>query len=166
MIGKAIRITTLLLATPAILAAVLAAPLPASAADSGSMCEAYGNYCLNTANFDLYTPVTESGSGARTITAVLQNSNQQTYLLQFKGATSKCVASDNSGMRVEIKACNGSNGVLWTRWSSNGVDMWLNNYSTGLLNNAEYLSGINIAGTQYLLQTQGTYGSLERFYFS
>jgi hypothetical protein len=77
MISQAIRAATLLLATLAIPAAVLVAPLSASAATSGSMCETYGAYCLNTANFNLYTPVTESpyGHGARTIDAVLQNGN-------------------------------------------------------------------------------------------
>jgi hypothetical protein len=115
MISKAIRAATLLLPTLAIPATVLAAALPASAATSGSMREVSGGqYCLNTANFNPYTPVTESGSGARTINAVLQNKNQQIYLLEFKGDTSKCVAADNSGLHVEIKACNGSSGVYWT----------------------------------------------------
>lgn len=150
MISKAIRVATILVATLGILVAILAAALPASAATSGSMCETNGNnYCLNTANFDLYTPVTESGSGARTINAVVQNASQHTYLLQFNGDISKCVASDNNGYFVEVKACSGSNGVIWT---SAGSGMWINNYATARDHYNVYLTGYNQAGNQYSIK--------------
>ena len=150
MISRAIRIAAVLVATLAIPAAMLADALPASAAPSGSMCETNGHqYCLNTANFVLYTPVTESGSGARTINAVVQNASQHTYLLEFNGDTSKCVASDNNGYFVEIKACSGSNGVIWTSTSSG---MWINNYATARDNYNVYLTGYNQAGNQYSIK--------------
>lgn len=155
MISKAIRTATLLLATLAIPAAVLVAPLSASAATSGSMCETYGAYCLNTANFNLYTPVTESpyGHGARTIDAVLQNGSS--FLLEFNGDKSKCVALNNSESGVVIKACNGGSGVIWikqgNKWlnqlaSTTGTPQ-LNFYLTGLGNGSQYVVGTSSPGS-------------------
>jgi hypothetical protein len=55
---KVIRAASVLLSALAIPAAVLVAPLPASAAPGESICEAFGNnYCLNSSNFNSFTPV-------------------------------------------------------------------------------------------------------------
>jgi hypothetical protein len=164
MLSKAIRTATVLLATLAVPAVVLAAPLPASAVNSGSLCEANGpQFCLNTANFNPYTPVTESGSGARTINAVPSGSN---YLLKFNGDTSKCVAGTNNHLAVVVKVCNGSDGVLWTRETSNGSDMWVNNAASSGRGEFVYLSGLGSAGSQYALSAATTgSGLLQRFKF-
>jgi hypothetical protein len=167
MISKAIRAVMILLATLAIPAAVLVAPLPASADTivySDPLCEVNGQqFCLNTANFNLYTSVYESGSGARTINAVRQNSGY--YLLQFKGATSKCVASDDAGTYVEVKACSGSNGVNWTLITTGDGFLWLNNYASGLGDGNKYLTGFNMAGGLYSVETYAIHGGDQRFEF-
>lgn len=159
MISKATRAAALLLPTLVVPAAVLATALPAGAATSGSMCEVNGNqYCLNTANFSLYTPVTESGSGARTITVVPSGGS---YKLQFKGDTSMCVAAANNGIDVEVKACN-DDGVLW----SQDGQMWVNNEFSSQRGENVYLSGQNKAGSQYLISAATTgSGLLQKFTF-
>jgi hypothetical protein len=167
MTSKAIRAAAVLLAALAIPAAVLVPALPASADIIGSMCETYGPYCLNTANFSPYTPVYESRNNARTIDAVLQNQSQRTYLLKFKNASSMCVASDNFGFKVEIKACSGSNGVIWTRVAGNGFSGWINNYAADHANgNGAYLTGPNDGSQYYLSGLMGGTGDLQVFTIS
>lgn len=164
MISKVIRAVAVPFAAVAIPAAVLAAPLPASATTSGSMCEVNGGqYCLNTANFSPYTPVTESGTQARTIDALPQTLHGTTYKLAFNGDSTMCVASDNTGTSVEIKACNGSNGVLWT---DDGSGLWINQYASDQRGHFVYLTGQNKAGTQYILypMVSGS-GYLQKFTF-
>jgi hypothetical protein len=169
MISKVIRAAAVLAATLVIPAAVLVAPLPASADTiiySAALCEVNGQgFCLNTANFNLYTSVYESGSGARTINAVQQSNNHNYYLLQFKGATSKCVASDNAGHYVEVKACSGSNGVVWTLITTGDGFLWLNNYASGLGDGNKYLTGFNMAGGLYSVETYAIHGGDQRFQF-
>lgn len=160
MISKVIRTAALLLMTLTVPAAVLVAPLPASAATSGSMCEVYGgHYCLNTANFNLYTVVVESGSGARTIDAVLQNGN--IYKLEFNGAPSKCVASDNTGNYVEIKLCSDNNGLNWTRHEFSDGDEWSNSYASN-----DCLTGTDTPGGYFIFAACGaTGGAYQKFKF-
>jgi hypothetical protein len=160
MISKVIRAAALLVMTLAVPAVVVVAPLPASAATSGSMCEVYGHqYCLNTPNFNLYTPVTESGSGARTINAVLQNGN--TYKLEFNGDPSKCVASDNSGQYAEVKLCSATNGVNWTRQHFSDGDRWANPYAGN-----QCLSGSDTPGGFYIFDGCGASGgAYQKFTF-
>ena len=168
MISKAIRAAMVFLATLAISAPALVLALPARAdtiTESGPLCEVHGQgFCLNTANFNLYTSVYESNS-ARTINAVRQDNNHGYYLLQFKGDTSKCVASDNAGHYVEVKACSGSNGVLWTLITKTSGDLWLNNYASGLGYGNRYLTGFNMAGNQYLVDNYGVTDGDQLFVF-
>jgi hypothetical protein len=154
---KAIRAAAASFATLAAAAVgVLAVPLPASAQDSGSMCESNSNYCLNTANFNLYTSVTESKSGARTINALLQFDT--TYKLQFAGSPSKCVGVADSGIQVEIKPCSG-NYVLWT-WTQHGDGLeWANGGSTGT---TLYLTGTE-CGCQYTVKANNYRGGYQAF---
>ena len=165
MIRKAIHTATVLLATLGVPTAVLAATLPASATSSvtGSMCEVNGHgYCLNTANYNPYTRVTESGSGARTIKAVLQNNG--TYLLEFNGDTSKCVAASNNNNIIEVKVCNGSDGVVWKSAASG---RWINQQATNEYGVNYYLAGLNHAGDTYTLAQYGpsSSGTYQEFYF-
>jgi hypothetical protein len=165
VIRKAIRTATILLATLGVSTAVLATALPAGATSgiTGSMCEVNGHgYCLNTANFNAYTPVTESGSGARTIKAVLQSNG--TYLLEFNGDTSKCVAANNNNTIIEVKVCNGSDGVVWKSAASG---RWINQQATNEYGVNYYLAGLNHAGDTYTLAQYGASGSgtYQEFYF-
>ncbi len=165
MHSKAIRTAALSLAALAIPAGVLVAPLPASAVTSGSLCEAYSSKnCLNTANFNLYTPVTEGKNNARTIDAVLQNGT--TFKLEFNGDPSMCVASDNSGTEVEVKSCSVSD-ALWTKGSSGGYDTWINQQATETWGANYYLTGIGIAGDQFTLNLwDEATGDLQRYKFN
>ena len=164
MIRKAIRTAVVSLAALAIPAGVLAAPLPASAVTSGSLCEAYSSQnCLNTANFNLYTPVTEGKNNARTIDAVLQNGS--TFKLEFNGDPSMCVASSNSHIAVVVKACSVS-AALWTKGSSGGYDTWINQEATSTWGANYYLTGIGVAGDQFSLQEwDESTGDLQRYKF-
>ena len=162
MISKAIRAAVLSLTALAIPAAVLVAPLPASAVTSGSMCEIYGAYCLNTANFSLYTPVTESlvGHGARTIDAILQNGSS--YLLEFNGAPGKCVAASNNLSEVVIKDCSSGDAI----WIKSG-NKWLNQAATttGTPQLNFYLTGLG-NGSQYAVATSSPgSGTFQQFDF-
>ena len=169
MSREALRTVTILLAALVIPAAILAAALPASAAGS-SMCESYGKYCLNTADFNLYTVVKEGISG-RTINQVAQGGSAYgapTYLLQFNGATSKCVGSSNDIQTVEIKPCNGGTGIVWARVTvSSNVYEWINVYASKTNSQGEilYLSGRGIQGDGYIMVPFGSYGLFQKFSF-
>lgn len=166
MIRNVARAAIVLLTALVMPVAVVAAALPASAASSGALCEVSGHsYCINTANFNLYTPVTESGSGARTIDAVLQSGANQTYLLVFHGDTSGCVAGSNNGTAVEVKACDGSTGVIWTLNAASSGDLWINDAATRKFGVNIYLTGNNSAGTQYFLAGLGFRGANQKFKF-
>lgn len=103
----------------------LVVPVSASAAPTeGPMCEYSGvTYCLNTANFNTYTAVTESDTGTRTISELQEGSF---WLLIFKGSNneSQCVAANNAGTKVEVKPCFGSDGVDWTRVATSHADAY------------------------------------------
>jgi hypothetical protein len=120
MINTAVRRAAVLLATLAIPAMLLVASLPASAATSGSLCETNGAYCVNTANFSLYTPATESLTNARTIEAEPQIAPPGTDELVFKGDTSKCLGAT----KAEIKPCNGGSDIFWIEETSGGSAYW------------------------------------------
>jgi hypothetical protein len=167
MIRKAIRTATVLLAALAIPAAVLAASPPANAVNGNTMCETYGAYCLNTADFSLYTPVTERLAGGRYITAVLITNitfeGRPVFKLVFNGDTSKCVAAANNNSDVVIHSCEDANGVIWALRTNNGSDMWINRQATGAFNQDMYLSGRNCGGCQYELYALGVSGAYQKF---
>jgi hypothetical protein len=168
MIRNVIRAAMVLVAASGTAVAILAAPLPARAATSGAICESYGIYCLNAASLDLYSPVTESLNDYRNIDAVLLNGQDQTYLLEFSASvgsgTTKCVASTNDRSAVVVKACSGSLGVVWVLKTSNGQDMWVNQYATNGGVDI-YLTGQGSNGSQFLLLGLGAQGMFQRFNF-
>ncbi len=169
MIGKALRTVAILLASLVLPGAILATELPASAAGS-SMCESYGKYCLNTANFSLYTVVKEGISG-RTINQVPLHGSAYgapTYLLQFNGDTKRCVGSSNDIQRVEIKPCNGGTGIVWGRVKVKyNTYEWINVYASkhNIQGQILYLSGRGTQGSTYDMVTIGAYGWFQKFSF-
>lgn len=169
MITKAIRTVAILLAALAVPAAILATELPASAAGS-SMCESYGRYCLNTNDFNLYTVVKEGISG-RTINQVALGGTAYgapTYLLQFNGATSKCVGSSNDIQTVEIKPCSGGIGVVWARVTvSSNTYEWINVYASNNNSQGEtlWLTGRGIQGDGFVMVVLGAHGLFQKFSF-
>lgn len=168
MIRKAIRRATVLLAVLGIPAMIVVAPLPASAAlTSGSMCEYYGLFCINTANFSLYTSATESLTQARTIKSEAYYSTG-TYRLIFNGDTSDCLGATNDGTKAEIKPCSGSD-VYWIRTTdpggTNGAAFWENTGATNTIGTKMYLTGIECNGCQYMLKVKGYNGGYQSFIF-
>ncbi|MGE5287478.1 MAG: hypothetical protein ACM3ML_09800 [Micromonosporaceae bacterium] len=161
MIRNALRAATLLLATLAIPAAILAAPLPANASP-GHLCETYDptSYCLGSANLNLYTWVRERIPGRDLTQSSLGGTfeGHPTYLLKFSADTSKCVAVSNDLAVVEIRQCNGGTGTVWARvTSSSGVYMWINRYATNSYGADLYLSGIGIQDRQYAVEPIGVW---------
>jgi hypothetical protein len=165
MINTAVRRAAVLLATLAIPATLLVAPLPASAATSGSLCETNGAYCVNTANFSLYTPATESLTNARTIEAEPQIAPPGTDELVFKGDTSKCLGATNDGTKAEIKPCNGGSDIFWIEETSGGSAYWENTGATSTIGTKMYLSGNENLGSQYVLAAKGKNGTYQLFEF-
>jgi hypothetical protein len=169
MTRKAVRTVMIMLAALVIPAAILAVQLPASAA-TGQLCETYDNYCLNTADFNLYTVVKESVNG-RTISEDAQGgrySNYPTYLLRFNGDPSKCVGSSNDIQTVEIKPCNGGTGVVWARVTvSNNVYQWINVYASQNNDQGQllYLTGRGIQGNGFIMVPIGAHGLYQKFSF-
>ena len=167
MIRKGIRSATVLLAALAIPVLILAAPPPASAAGT-QMCEAYGSYCLNTADFNLYTSVTESANNGRTISAVLTSdtyNNQRVYILQLDGGTNKWVASSNNNTDVVIKYCNGGSDLAaeWLDKPDGNYDRWVSVAATMAFGSNMYLSGQEKPGSQYRLYGLGVSGAYQVF---
>jgi hypothetical protein len=168
VIRKGVRSAMVLLAALVIPLVIVAAPPPASAAGT-KLCEAYGSYCLNTANFSQYTPVTESANNGRTISAVRTSdtyNNQRVYILQFDGATSKCVASSNDNTDIVIKDCNGGNNLAaeWLDSPDGNYDRWISVAATMAYGSNIYLSGQEKPGSQYRLFGLGVSGAYQVFY--
>jgi hypothetical protein len=169
MIRNITRAVMVLLATFVIPAAVLAGPLPASAAGPAELCETFGIYCLNTANFNLYVPVTESSVSGRNINAVLQSGTfegHSLFLLQFNGDTSKCVAAADNNSGIVIHPCNGGYGTIWALKTSSGSDMWISRVVSKAYGSDIYLSGHECMGCQYGLYGLGVSGAFQKFKFS
>lgn len=168
MTTKATRAATVFLAALAIPAAILGAPLAASAAapTEGRMCEYSGvTYCLNTANFNTYTPVVESNTGTRTIDELQDGTNS--WLLVFNGTSGahpQCVAADNAGTKVEVKPCFGSSGVYWTRVGTSHADAykWINQAASKTMGTSFELTGVKNQG-QYELRADGLRGAFQVF---
>lgn len=165
MIRNSIRAATVALAALAIPAAILAAPLPASASSS-RLCETSGAYCIGSANLNLYTAVTESNPG-RNIVAEPQGGMFEglpTYLLAFSADPSKCVAAANNGVDVSIHPCNGGFGVIWAlQVNSNGHLQWLNRAASPPGDPA-YLAGLN-NGSGYMVSAPGVSHTFYNFDF-
>jgi hypothetical protein len=104
-----IRALMVLLAALAVPAAVLAAPLPASAAGP-HVCETSGNYCVGAPGLGVDAPVVETRSG-RNITFLFLGNAQ--YNLIIDAAPSECVAAANNGHDVVLHHCNGGLGTVW-----------------------------------------------------
>ena len=172
MIRKAVRTVTIMLAALVIPAAILAVQLPASAA-TGQLCETNNtnNYCLNTADFSLYTVVKEDRNNGRTISEDDQHGTYlhfETYLLRFKGDPSKCVGSSNDIQTVEIKPCNGGTGVIWAKdVEGNNVFRWINRYASE--NNTQgqtlYLTGRGMQGNGFIMVPISSFGLYQKFSF-
>ncbi len=154
MSRKIIRAAMVLFAALAVPATVLAAPLPASAAND-RLLESYGSYYVGAPDLSLYQPVMETSSG-RYITLVDAMPDPQVDLkIRFNADTSMCVAGANNGTDVVIHPCDG-NYVVW-RLSSDAGGYFFQNLHFGT-----YLAGAN-NGTQFQLKPQPSPGWYERF---
>jgi hypothetical protein len=154
-----------MLATVASAAAMLVAPLPASAAGP-HLCETYGSYCLGSANLNLGTTVYETTPGRNLLQTSLGGTfdNHPTYELQFSADLSKCVASANDYDTVVIRACNDF-GTVWARIKDDtNVYRWINRYATqhNSFGDTLYLSGYD-TGTTFEVRPLGQYGRLYKF---
>ncbi|HEY7147081.1 MAG TPA: hypothetical protein VH637_22775 [Streptosporangiaceae bacterium] len=163
MIRRAIRATSVLLSTLAIPAAVLVAPLPVSAASGESICESFGNsYCLNSANFNSFTPIFEDNfNNARTI-----DFDGNLLVLHGSANQSQCVAATNNDDNVVVKPCSGSIGVGWTLKIVDGSDEWINNAATRNAGRNIFLAGRNCRGCQFALLPSGVSGALYKFFIN
>jgi hypothetical protein len=163
MIRKRVRAVMLLIAGLLIPVAALAGPLPADAA-ANHLCEAFGSnhYCVGSVNLDLYTHLDERKPG-REISTVPSNG---TFKLRFDAGTTKCVASANDGILVDIRPCNGT-GVVWDRIrTDSGNYLWVNEYASNYWKTTLYLTG-NDDGSAYYLTTQpAPSGAIQQFRFS
>src|ERR1700750_270155 len=152
MIGKISR------RLPFLFAALLAIPVvlfigagPAAAINNGRMCEVSGNYCLGSADFSLYTPVTERNPGRDLSLNELTGTFEGHFLWQlaFANATSQCVAAANNPSDVNIKACSGGTGNVWAVVVVDGSHYrWINRLATQQAGHDMYLSGKNSGGSQ------------------
>jgi hypothetical protein len=164
MFRRVVRVAAVVLAAAGMSAGVLAAAQPASAATTYAICETNGIYCLNAASLTPYSPVTESLNNYRGITAALQSSKYNTYLLEFNADNGKCVAGTNDGTAVVVKYCSGSTGVIWVLKSSNGSDMWVNQAASQKFGVDMYLTGQGNNGSQFKLFGLGANGMYQRFH--
>jgi hypothetical protein len=172
MIRNAVRATTVLLATLAVPAVIFAAPLSASAANkplsasaANNLCETNGNnYCLGSADLNLYTAVTESKPGRNLIATPLGGTFDgfSTYLLQFSADATKCVASADNLVDIVIHPCNGGSGVVWAKDSITGHIRWINREVSQHYNQDMYLSGAS-NGTPYFTAPLRQTGVYQRF---
>ncbi|SRR6266487_550258 len=163
MIRNAVRAATVLLATLAIPAVIFAAPLPASAANN--LCETNGNnYCLGSADLNLYTAVTERKPGRNLIATPLGTTFDgfSTYLLQFSADATKCVASANNLVDVVIHPCNGGLGIVWAKDAITGHIRWINREVSQHYNQDMYLSGAS-NGTPYFTAPLRQAGVYQKF---
>src|SRR5262249_51753831 len=151
MVRPAIRAVTRLLVILALPAAILAVPLPASAANH--LCETFGNYCVGAANLDPFTPVAERNPGRDIDKNSIggQVDGLPRYELAFSADPSKCVAAANNLNDVVIHPCNGGSGVVWGQDSSSGHLRFLNQEVFNANGSRVYLCGHN-NGTQFLLR--------------
>ena len=166
MIRKRVLAVMVLIAGLVMPAAALAGPLPAQAA-ADHLCEAYGHhYCVGSDSLDLYTHLYERMPG-REINAVLDVSNS-TYKFQFVAdkTKTKCVASTNDGLLLDIRPCN-STGVVWRFKAGHpGFGLWINAYASRHFNKTEYLTGNNNGSAYYLSTRSAVSGSIQQFEFS
>jgi len=167
MIRHPSRAASVLLATLALPLAVLAVPLPASAA-TPHLCERYDPtvYCVGSASLDLYTSVTERDPG-RDLTQVSLGGtfeNAPTYSLEFSDDLSECVGVSNDIVKVEVRTC-GAVGTVWARVSE-GSDLyaWINRYATQNNDQGQilYLSGLG-NGSAYEVEPLPTFGWYQKF---
>jgi hypothetical protein len=153
---KPIRAVMVLLAT---LAAVFAAPLPASAA-ANHLCETNGNFCVGAPSLATFAPVVETLSG-RNITLIFLGNDAQgipQFEIQLDAAPSECVAGADNGIDVVLHHCNGGLGVVWKRhFSQNGHLQWNSREFP-----TKWLAGHN-DGTQYQLKPLGLSGWFYNF---
>ena len=141
MIRNAIRATSVLFATLAVPAGILAASSPASAAPS-KLCETNGHhYCVGSASLSHFARVTERKPG-RNIVVIPQSGG---VVLKFTAASNSCVAATNNKRFVTIKGCSGSLGIIWTQITTSNGHLRYINRRAGL-----YLAGRN-NGTRYVL---------------
>ena len=162
MAGRTMRRAVAMLAILAVPAVILAAPLPASAASSGRLCENSGSYCLGSSSVQANAIVVEKPlSGARSLTAVLQSGTFQghaEYKLRFNANTTLCVAGDVFE-NVIIANCTATG----TNWAQAGT-RWINRAETISFGGGYdvYLAGLN-TGNDYFLKYLGQTGFFYQF---
>jgi hypothetical protein len=109
LLRKPTHALIVLLGTLALPAAVLAAPLPASAAGP-HVCETNGNYCIGAPGLSNDAGVFETLAG-RDITLLFLGNAQ--YKLVVNAAPSECLAAANNGEDVVLHHCDGGLGTVW-----------------------------------------------------
>jgi hypothetical protein len=133
MMRIAIRGATILLAALASAAAMLAAPLPASAATALHLCETYGGqWCVATANLNIGTSLGEGATG-RLFIESRQGAGTYlgypTYKLKFNADDTKCAGAD-SNLNLEIRDCT-ADGNVWARVNDgDNIYRWINKYAS------------------------------------
>lgn len=161
------RAGAVLIAALGTLAALLAVAPSANAATATDprICESFGSFCVGSADFNLFTAVTERNPG-RDFTLISLGTTFDgfpNFDIVFSGDPSDCVAAANNLSDVVIHPCNGGSGVVWARdHQANGHDRWINREASQSAGVEEVLSGRN-NGTQFLVRQNGTSGLFQQF---
>jgi hypothetical protein len=170
MIRNTIRVAAVLLSALSMSAALLAASVPASAASSYHIYEAFGPFTVGAPNLSINAPVVESSTGGRLIQEKLlanKFDNFYTYELVFNENTSLCVGTyPGAPLDVAVVSCSNGTGTAWALDTSRGNDdAWINRAFSQAENKQEYLTGFSNSGGQFGTSTWGFFsGSLQRFY--
>ena len=107
-------VTHLFLAGATVLAVsgfLLAAPPAANASGIHICAVGISNDCIDAPDLNPYTHVVGGSPGRDMIVQPVISGNQ--VELQFVRNTQMCVAAQNDGVKVDIKPCFGSDGVVW-----------------------------------------------------
>ena len=88
---------------------LLAAPSAANAGSIQICAVPQSNDCIDAPNLNAFTHVVGGSPGRDMIIQAVDGGVE----LQFVRDTSMCVAAENDGVKVDIKPCFGSDGVVW-----------------------------------------------------
>ena len=103
--------------------------------------------CIDATSLDTYTPVV-GGSPGRDLVTPSAGSGNQIFLQFVLHNQTMCVAAENNGVKVNVKPCQGSEGVVWY------VETDPNNSTKFRFRNREfstsYLTGMG-KGSQFII---------------
>lgn len=130
----------------------VAAPPVSTQATGNNICESHGQFCVGAPTIAFEDPVVETLTGRLfQIVFVAGGIN-----LAFTAEPNKCVAIKNNSNLVEVRACTQPSAVWVPQTGPDG-------HSCVFQNQGRYLSGHNMAGSQFTVESKGASDAFQQF---